>query len=194
MNPLLFDFPSEFYTERLFIRMPKPGDGKAVYDAIQASMKELKPWMIFAQKEQTEEEVEVSIRKSHIQFLQREDLRLLVFSKETGEFIASAGLHRINWDIPQFEIGYWIDSRFSGKGYMVEAAKGITDYAFSELKANRVEIRCDSLNKKSRAIPEKLGFKLEGTLESASVAVDGNGLRDMCVFAMTRYTYEKEEL
>ncbi|MDJ1475092.1 GNAT family N-acetyltransferase [Bacillus sp. LS15-K4] len=194
MNPLLFDFPSEFYTDRLFIRMPKPGDGKAVYDAIQASMKELKPWMVFAQKEQTEEEVEVSIRKSHIQFLQREDLRLLVFSKETGEFIASAGLHRINWDIPQFEIGYWIDSRFSGKGYMVEAAKGITDYAFSELKANRVEIRCDSLNKKSRAIPEKLGFKLEGTLESASVAVDGNGLRDMCVFAMTRNLYEKEEL
>ncbi|MEH7061734.1 GNAT family N-acetyltransferase, partial [Bacillus wiedmannii] len=23
---------------------------------------------------------------------------------------------------------------------------------------------------------------------------DGNGLRDMCVFAMTRNTYEKEEL
>ena len=75
---------------------------------------------------------------------------------------------------------------------MVEAVKGITDYAFSELKANRVEIRCDSLNKKSRAIPEKLGFKLEGILESASVAVDGNGLRDMCVFAMTRNTYEKK--
>lgn len=194
MNPLLFDFPSEFYTDRLFIRMPKPGDGKVVYDAIQASIQELKPWMVFAQKEQTEEEIEESIRKSHIQFLQREDLRLLVFSNETGEFIASAGLHRINWDIPQFEIGYWIDSRFSGKGYMVEAAKGITDYAFTELKANRVEIRCDSLNKKSRAIPEKLGFKLEGILESASVTVDENGLRDMCVFAMTRNTYEKEEL
>lgn len=50
MNPLLFDFPSEFYTDRLFIRMPKPGDGKVVYDAIQASIQELKPWMVFAQK------------------------------------------------------------------------------------------------------------------------------------------------
>ena len=77
---------------------------------------------------------------------------------------------------------------------MVEAAKRIMHYAFTELKANRVEIRCDSLNKKSRAIPEKLGFKLEGILESASVAVDGNGLRDMCVFAMTRNTYEKDKL
>ena len=86
--------------------MPKPGDGKVVYDAIQASIQELKLGWCLHRKEQTEEEVEVSIRKSHIQFLQREDLRLLVFSKETGEFIASAGLHRINWDIPQFEIGY----------------------------------------------------------------------------------------
>ncbi|KFM99628.1 N-acetyltransferase [Bacillus clarus] len=194
MNPLLLDFPSEFYTDRLFIRMPKPGDGKVVYEAIMASMQELKLWMVFAQKEQTEKEIEASIRRSHIQFLQREDLRLLVFSKETGEFIASAGLHRINWEIPQFEIGYWIDTRFSGKGYMVEAAKGILEYAFSELKANRVEIRCDSRNVKSRAIPEKLGFKLEGILESSSVAVDGNGLRDTCVFAMTRNRYEKEEL
>ena len=126
--------------------------------------------------------------------MQRRGFEITSVFEETGEFIASAGLHRINWDIPQFEIGYWVDSRFSGKGYMVEAAKGITDYAFTELKANRVEIRCDSLNKKSRAIPEKLGFKLEGILESASVAVDGNGLRDMCVFAMTRNTYEKEEL
>ena len=50
VNPLLFDFPSEFYTDRLFIRMPKPGDGKVVYDAIQASIQELKPWMVFAQK------------------------------------------------------------------------------------------------------------------------------------------------
>ncbi|WP_242144678.1 MULTISPECIES: GNAT family N-acetyltransferase [unclassified Bacillus cereus group] len=193
MNPLLLDFPSEFYTDRLYIRMPKPGDGAVVYEAIQASIQELKSWMVFAQKEQTREEVEASIRKSHIQFLQREDLRLLVFLRETGEFVASTGLHRIKWEIPQFEIGYWIDTRLSGKGYMAEAVKGITDYAFSELKANRLEIRCDPTNRKSRAIPEKLGFKLEGILENSSVAVDGNGLRDTCVFAMTRNRYEKEK-
>lgn len=186
MNPLLLDFPSEFSTERLIIRIPKPGDGKFVFQAIEASIHELKPWLSFAQRKQTEEEVEISIRKSYYEFLQREDLRFLVFLKDTGEFVASSGLHRIDWSVPKFEIGYWIDSRFSGKGYMTEAVEGITNFAFTELKANRIEIRCDSQNIKSRVIPEKLGFKLEGILECDGVSIDGSRLKDTCIFAKTR--------
>lgn len=183
INPLLIDFPEEFSTERLIIRMPRPGDGKVVYAAIKASKNELQPWMPFAQKEQSEEDVELNIRSSYISFLNREDLRLLVFLKDTGEFVASSGLHRINWSIPKFEIGYWIDSRYSGKGYMTEAVKGIADFAFSQLNAKRLEIRCDAKNTKSRAIPEKLGFSLEGILKNDDLSPDTNELRDTCIYA-----------
>ncbi|MEH7235185.1 GNAT family N-acetyltransferase [Bacillus sp. JJ1562] len=183
MNPMLIEFPEEFTTERLVIRMPKPGDGKAVYDAIKASITELKPWMPFAQNEQSEQDVELNIRSSHISFLKREDLRLLVFLKETGEFIASSGLHRINWDVPKFEIGYWIDSRYSGKGYMTEAVKGIADFAFRELNARRVEIRCDEENIKSRAIPQKIGFVLEGILINDDISPGTNEIRNTCIYA-----------
>jgi RimJ/RimL family protein N-acetyltransferase len=185
MNPILKVFPEEFSTKRLLIRMPRPGDGKAVYDAIMASINELKHWMPFAQKEQSEQDVELNIRSSYISFLKREDLRLLVFLKETGEFVASSGLHRINWSIPKFEIGYWIDSRFSGKGYMTEAVKGISDFAFQELNAQRLEIRCDASNYKSRAIPERLGFSLEGILKNHDLSADTNELRDTCIYAKT---------
>lgn len=183
MNPILKDFPEEFLTERLVIRLPKPGDGKAVYEAITASINELKPWMPFAQKEQSEEDVELNIRSSYISFLKREDLRLLVFLKETGEFIASSGLHRIDWAVPKFEIGYWIDSRHSGKGYMTEAVEGIAAFAFHELSARRVEIRCDERNTKSRAIPERLGFTLEGVLKNNDLSPDTNELRNTCIYA-----------
>ena len=158
MDPILIEFPEEFTTERLLIRIPRPGDGKAVYEAIAASKSELKPWLPFAQKEQSEEDTEINIRHAHIAFLKREDLRLLIFHKETGEFIATSGLHRMDWSVPKFEIGYWIDSRHSRNGYMTEAVQGITDFAFQELKARRVEIRCDEKNIKSRAVPERLGF------------------------------------
>lgn len=182
MNPLLLDLPTEFETDRLLIRMPLPGDGAVTCESINHSLPELKPWMPFAQKEQTIEDTEINIRQAYINFLNRTDLRLLVFKKDTGEFVASSGLHRINWDVPKFEIGYWIDTRFSGNGYMTEAVQGITHFAVRELKARRVEIRCDALNVKSRAIPERLGFTLEGILKSESISVEGE-LRDTCVFA-----------
>ncbi len=148
MNPILIEFPTEFYTERLLIRIPKPGDGKAVYNAIQNSINELKPWMPFVHSEQSEEQCEVNTRNAYTEFISRNDLRLHIFIKETGEFIGSSGLHRINWDIPKFEIGYWIDTRYSGKGYITEAVQGISNFAFGELKARRVEIRCDSKTKR----------------------------------------------
>lgn len=185
MNPILFDFPTEIFTERLHIRMPLPGDGKVVFEAVQASIEELKPWLPFAKYEQTETNTETNIRESYAKFIKREDLRLLIFLKETNQFIGSSGLHNPNWKVPKFEIGYWMDTRFGGQGYMTEAVQGITEYAFHELKARRLEIRCDTLNHKSRAIPERLGFTLEGTLKNEDLSVSGNGLRDTFLFAKT---------
>jgi RimJ/RimL family protein N-acetyltransferase len=185
LKPILREFPEEFTTERLLIRKPLPGDGKAVYVAMEASLDELKPWMPWAHMNQTEEDVEANIRESYVKFLSREDLRLLVFNKETGEFIASSGLHRIDWSVPKFEIGYWGDTRHTGQGYITEATEAITNFAFKELNAKRVEVRCDSKNIKSRAIPERLGFTLEGILKNNSLAVDGKELRDTCIFAKT---------
>lgn len=186
MKPILIDFPEEIYTERLFIRKPMPGDGKAVYAAMQNSMNELNPWMAWAQKEQSEQEVEANIRDAYAKFLTREDLRLHLFHKETGELIGCSGMHRINWDVPKFEIGYWIDTRYSGKGYITEATEAITEFALNQLKAKRVEIRCDSRNVKSRAIPERLGFTLEGIIKNDELSADGKEIRDTCIFAKTK--------
>lgn len=186
-NPILKNFDHEFYTERLFIRLPLPGDGLQVHEAMHRSKTELAKWLPFAKHDQTVKEVELSVREAHIAFLKREDMRLHIFDRHTNEFIGSTGLHAPRWDIPSFEIGYWIDIKHSGKGYMTEAITGLVDFAFSELDANRLEIRCDTLNTKSRAIPEKLGFVLEGILKNEDVAVSGDGLRDTCVYAK----YEK---
>lgn len=186
MKPILIDFPEEFFSERLLIRKPMPGDGKAVHQAIQASLNELKPWMPWAHREQTEVDIEANIREAHAKFLTREDLRLHIFHKETGEFIGSSGLHRINWDVPKFEIGYWGDTRYSGHGYITEAALAIANFAFTELRAKRVEIRCDTKNVKSRAIPERIGFTLEGILKNEGIAADTKELRDTCIYAKIR--------
>jgi hypothetical protein len=79
MNPILLEFHEEFETDRLLIRKPLPGDGRVVYEAVQASLNELKQWMPWAHKTQTAEDMEVNMRDAHAKFLTREDLRLHLY-------------------------------------------------------------------------------------------------------------------
>lgn len=183
MDPIMIDFPTMFYTKKLLIRMPQPGDGKSLCEAVNASIEELKPWMKWAQNEHSEYESELVIRETHIMFLRREKLRFLIFLKDTGQFIGSSSLHNIDWDLRKYEIGYWIDTRYSGKGYMTEAVKGICDFAFNQLDARRLEILCDTKNSKSKLIPERLGFELEGIMKNSDLSVDESELRHTYLFA-----------
>lgn len=177
------EVPTEFFTERLKLRMPKPGDGKVVNAAIKASMDELKPWLGFVQDDPTPQDTEINTMESHILFLKRENLRYLIFDKETDEFIGTTGFHDIEWDIPKMEIGYWISTVHSGKGYMLEAVSALTDLAINSFACRRIEIRCDAENIKSRSVPEKLDYVLEGTLHNDELSVDGKRLTDTCIYA-----------
>ncbi|OMF36850.1 GNAT family N-acetyltransferase [Paenibacillus sp. FSL H8-0548] len=185
MNPLLLDIPESFESQRLIIRSPLWGDGAHLNEAVKASIKELKPWMPWAEQIPTVDESEAVVRRARLKFLERSDFMLLLILKETGQLIGSSGLHRIDWQSRKFEIGYWIHSAFSGNGYISEAVDAISNFAVQELKANRVEIRCDSRNIKSAGVAQRLGFTLEGILRYEKCAVDGS-LRDTMIFSKIR--------
>lgn len=187
-NPILFDFPDTFDTERLTISAPRPGDGQIVHSAILESHKNLRPFIPWAKTLQTPEQVEEALRRSAAQFLLREDLRLNIWRKSDGRFVGGTGLHRINWSVPRFEIGYWVRTSLEGQGYVTEAVMGLTRFAFETLKAERVEIRCDSRNERSAAVARRAGYTLEGVLRNNDWANDGL-LCDLMVFALLRNKY-----
>lgn len=116
-------------------------------------------------------------------FLARDDLQLILF--EGDRVVGSSGLHRIDWSVPSFEIGYWVRTPDVGRGFATEAAQTIADYAFATLGARRVEIRVHTGNAPSRAIPERLGYELEGILRHDSVHTDGT-VRDTAVYSLIR--------
>ncbi|WP_391117947.1 GNAT family N-acetyltransferase [Psychrobacillus sp. L3] len=179
----LNSFSEEFYTERLLIRAPRLEDAPKVWETVIGSHEALKEWMPWAQNMQTLEQTTTNIRQGMADFITRKNLRLYLFLRETGEFVGVSELHHIDWDVRKFEIGYWIDHKFEGKGLMTEACERITQFALEELHANRVEIRCDSENVRSRSVAERLGYLLEGTLHKDSLSADGKRLRDTCIYA-----------
>ncbi len=183
--PILKDFPERFETERLLIRSPMPGDGPGLHAAVRESMDELLPWMPWTKEHGTVDDSEASARRARVRFLERTELRMHLFLRETGTLIGSSGLHRIDWSVPKFEIGYWCRTPFAGRGYTTEAVRGISAFAFDTLDAKRVEIRCDPLNRPSARVAERAGFRLEGELRTDAVGTDGTP-RNTLVFSMIR--------
>ncbi|PFG06339.1 GNAT family protein [Bacillus sp. es.034] len=81
-----------------------------------------------------------------------------------NEIVGVAGFNELDWSNKVAYIGYWLGEGYQGKGIMTTVAKGLTSYAFDYYKMNKVEITAAEFNKRSRSIPERLGFVEEGKL------------------------------
>jgi RimJ/RimL family protein N-acetyltransferase len=182
MEPLLREVPERLETDRLIVAAPRIGDGAAVCEAALESLEELRPWMPWAHPAPTEASCEESVRRAVAAFIERRDLRLHLWRKSDGAFVGGSGLHRIDWSVPRFEIGYWVRTSFAGQGYVTEAVRAIAQAAFDLLGAARVEIHCDARNARSGRVAHRAGFAIEACLRNHARAVDGS-LRDTLIFA-----------
>src|SRR5690606_13075532 len=87
---------------------------------------------------------------------------MVVIHKESQNIIAASGVNEKN-DLtkPYFEIGYWIDKGFQGKGYVTELVNALTRYALVALNATRVQINIQMDNTKSIAVATRCGYATE---------------------------------
>ena len=187
-DPILFDLPTLLHTDRLLLRSPQVGDGALVNAAIEESFEELRKWLSWASKMPTIEDTEINVRKEMAYWILRDSLRFYAFLEDSDTLVGSVAIHKVNWNLPAFQIGYWGNSGHSGNGYVTEATAAATQYAFRILKAIRVEICCDPDNERSLRIPERLNYQFEGNLRFSEPKEDGSGVRDTWVFA--RYGLE----
>jgi ribosomal-protein-serine acetyltransferase len=149
----------------------------AVVDRERAYLREWLPWVdLTTEVEHTLRFIKTSLQ----QFAANDGFSAGIWSGK--EFIGGIGTHKIDWLNRRVEIGYWIAHGFQGRGIVTAACRTLIDHAFSEWTLNRVEIHCAPENKKSCAIPKRLGFVLEGLLREAQLL---NGKYwDINVYAM----------
>jgi RimJ/RimL family protein N-acetyltransferase len=185
-DPADIIIPEEFEYERLIIRTPRPGDGAAMNAAIRESINELEPWLLWADHIPEVAETEAVACAAYERYKAKTDLWMLLFDKKTGMFVGgSCGLHNIDWNVPSFEIGYWVRTSCAGQGYITEAVNAITKFAFEQLGAYRVCIKMDSLNIRSRMVAERAGFEFEGTLRN-DMRMPNGSLRDTLIYSKIR--------
>ena len=189
LNPILLDIPSELTGDRVVLRALRDEHAADLWNAVEASRETLKRWMPWVNEHNSLDFSREYVRRMQAKWILREDLPMGIWREADKLFLGATGLHRIDWAIPAMEIGYWIRPDAEGQGYVTDAVKLVTAFAFRELRAERVTIRCDRNNLRSAAIPPRAGFMHEATMRLERRDSDGK-LGDTELFAMTRADFD----
>lgn len=159
MSPVLLDLELPIKTARLEIRPMQPGDGKAIFAQVNSNRDILLPWLPWVEHAKCEEDSEITARTFYADFILRKAFHFIIFLD--SQLIGGVGLSDINWKIRRMNLGYWCVGMHQGNGYISEAVTAMVDFAFSQVKAQKLQILCDSQNLKSIKVAERCGFVLE---------------------------------
>jgi len=176
-------------TPRLIVRCCEPAiDAAPMQAAIAASLVGLRPWVPWAGEEPMSVEKKAELLSGfRANFLARRDGAYVLIDRADDSFLGGVGLHpRRGPDV--LEIGYWLRSDRTGRGYMTEAVAAITRVALGYYGVPRAEIRCDPRNAPSAAVPRRLGYGLEETLRGEAVDAAAQA-RDTMIWALTGTQY-----
>lgn len=147
---------------RLVLRRWQISDMPILRDAIQASIDHLRPWMSWIEFEPlSDDDRKALIRRWEDDWEAGQEV---VFGAYEGDqVVGGCGFHR-RAGPKTLEIGYWVHVDHLRHGYASEMARILTSAAFTVPDIERVEIHHDKANTRSGAIPEALGYRLDGEI------------------------------
>lgn len=149
--------------ENLELRPIHPTYAKEFLNLIRANKKHLKLW--FPKTVKASKNIELLkkwIRNSMDKITNEEAYLTLIFYRD--KIAGCAGFSNLNTGSNKGELSYWIAKQYQGKAIASKSIKALIKFGFKSLNLNRIQIKAAETNLKSRAIPEKLGFTLEGVL------------------------------
>lgn len=159
-----------YVSEQLTLRTLEPRDAVPLFQITDSSRASLREWLPWVDSIRTPDDTLRFIQHC-VQLLdEQKSMTFAICHKE--QLIGSISFNQLDWQNRSCQIGYWLSDAFTGKGIMTKAVRALINYAFFKLDMNRIEIRCATGNGKSRSIPERLGFSLEGVIRSGEWLYD----------------------
>jgi ribosomal-protein-serine acetyltransferase len=148
------------------LRLWEAGDAAELTEVIAANREHLATWLPWAETQRFQDSVEyLDLKRLQLDANDGFEAALVL----DGEIAGGIGFHRVDWVNRSTSIGYWLAADAQGRGLMTAAVTALLDYAFFEWELHRVIIEVIVGNERSRAIPERLGFRQEAILREAKL-------------------------
>jgi [ribosomal protein S5]-alanine N-acetyltransferase len=174
-HKLMLNIPSQFETERLLVRAYRAGDGVWYTPMIEKNREHLFPYEAgnIGLTATDEEKAEILMRDLAAEFVARNSFFMGAFDQQTETFVAQLYIGAINWELPEFVVGFFVDNDHEGQGYVTEMVQGALGFIFEHLHAHRVRLYCADSNERSLRVAERCGFIKEAHLREDKRFPDG---------------------
>jgi ribosomal-protein-serine acetyltransferase len=141
-----------------------------LFDLIEANRRYLRQWLNWAEQRRTVAETSSYITLTLRQFALNQGFHAGLWENE--KLCGMINWHGIDWPHRAASLEYWLAESHQGKGLMTDACRVVIEYGFGTLGLHRFSIRCATENRRSRAIPERLGFSFEGVCRDSEWLYD----------------------
>ncbi|KAA8455749.1 GNAT family N-acetyltransferase [Weissella paramesenteroides] len=154
------------------LALPRPKiDAEAMFQLIDESRKELEMWLPWVSYTKAIADEEKFLYEVMRHFGTGYSLNLIILYENHPAGMISFNRFR---EIDQSaEIGYWLGTRFIGKGIMHRAVVGMCQIGFNDYKVNKIEIHAAVDNARSNHVAQKAGFRLDGSIRASELLPDG---------------------
>jgi ribosomal-protein-alanine N-acetyltransferase len=113
------------------------------------------------------------------------EFKILLITDLDGRRLGHINVYKASHSYDGWELGYRIyKPEDRGKGHMTEAIRLATAYLFDAEPIERVQILVDPGNAASRAVAERCGYSIEGTLRRAHF--DRREFIDLVIYSIVR--------
>ncbi|MFX0205400.1 MAG: GNAT family N-acetyltransferase [Candidatus Hodarchaeota archaeon] len=171
MHKMLLDLPNEFETDRLILRPYKDGDEVDFLKMLENGNREYLDELLGPVSQTTDlTEIKIYIRQLSADWVSRTRFVLSYWEKQSSVYLGHIWIEPKDWDLPIFEIGWFIVKNRQGEGLATEATKKGLKILFGNLKAHKVIVTVrnhGSYKEKSFSLSKRCGFKEEGYIRDS---------------------------
>jgi len=171
LHKLLLDIPTRLDTERVTIRKYTEGDGRELYLLLERNNNRefLRENVEEVSSLKTEREAEIRVRKHSAEWFARDRFVMGIWLKSENKCVGEIWIEPKTWEVPSFEIGWFLDQGYQRRGIATEAARRSLGFLFNDLDAHKVIVITRDTNPRSQKLAERLGFRREGHLRECRI-------------------------
>lgn len=149
-------------TMRWQIRPWTEADTDGLHRLVRSSLKELSGWLPWCHESYSRRDTEAWIAHCHDSWATGTEFPFGVFEATTGGPVGGVGINKIDASARSANLGYWTGTPRLGLGVARAAAMQAAEFAFLELRIERLDIVIHPQNLSSRRVAEAIGTRLTG--------------------------------